>query len=126
MSDDEVDTNAAYDLNSRRESLFVITKSELKRVPSIVNLEAHKVRHFLRNLPRISILSFQIKVIKSLKKSPVYDPFSLKSFVSFFASIGLYLSDYGSDIVVAVLLYKVKTAQKCLKIFFKKTNFLGR
>lgn len=46
MSDDEVDTNAAYDLNSRRESLFVITKSELKRVPSIVNLEAHKVRHF--------------------------------------------------------------------------------
>ena len=39
-----------------------------------------------------------------LKKAPVYDPFTKSSFLSSILAIGLNLSDYGSDIAVAVLL----------------------
>ena len=47
--EDDIDhgRSASYDLDhkerSRRESIFTISKNELKRVPSLVNLEAHKV-----------------------------------------------------------------------------------
>ena len=40
-------SSASYDLDhkerTRRESIFTISKNELKRVPSIVNIEAQKV-----------------------------------------------------------------------------------
>ena len=43
--------------------------------------------------------------METLKTSPVYDPFTKSSFFWTFLSIILSLSDYGSDIAVAVLLY---------------------
>ena len=45
------------------------------------------------------------QLVETLKTSPVYDPFTKSSFFWTFLSIILSLSDYGSDIAVAVLLY---------------------
>ena len=42
--------------------------------------------------------------MQSLKTSPVYDPFTKGSFFWVILSILLSLSDYGSDIAVAILL----------------------
>ena len=50
------------------------------------------------------IFSFD-QLVETLKTSPVYDPFTKSSFFWTFLSIILSLSDYGSDIAVAVLLY---------------------
>ena len=76
--------------NERKNSIFTITTQVgqgLKQVPSIVNVEANKV-------------------IKNLNRSPMYDPFTKRSFASVSLSLVLTLTDYGSDIGVAVLLYK--------------------
>ena len=40
-----------------------------------------------------------------MNKSPQYDPFTKKKFLSLIFSMILNLSDYGSDIIVAILLY---------------------
>lgn len=50
------------------------------------------------------LISYLGQIVKSLKKSPVYDPFTRKSYLFAIVSIGLNLSDYGSDIAVAILL----------------------
>ena len=44
------------------------------------------------------------QIVQSLKTSPVYDPFTKGSFFWVILSILLSLSDYGSDIAVAILL----------------------
>jgi membrane protein YdbS with pleckstrin-like domain len=41
-----------------------------------------------------------------MNKSPNYDPFTKQSFVMCLVSLILNLSDYGSDIGVAILLYR--------------------
>ena len=46
--------------------------------------------------------------MNALNKSPQYDPFTKQSFLSLLFSMVLNLSDYASDIVVAVLLYNEK------------------
>ena len=43
--------------------------------------------------------------MNALNKSPQYDPFTKKKFLSLIFSMILNLSDYGSDIIVAILLY---------------------
>ena len=50
--------------------------------------------------------------METLKTSPVYDPFTKSSFFWTFLSIILSLSDYGSDIAVAVLLYREEDTGK--------------
>ena len=54
------------------------------------------------------------QLVETLKTSPVYDPFTKSSFFWTFLSIILSLSDYGSDIAVAVLLYGEEDTGKSL------------
>ena len=62
--------------------------------------------------------------METLKTSPVYDPFKKSSFFWTFLSIILSLSDYGSDIAVAVLLYGEEDTGKSLSdaLIFASTN----
>ena len=55
---------------------------------------------------KICLVKHQFQIKKILSHSPVYDPFTTKSLYMSMLPLGLDLLDYGSDIMVANLLYK--------------------
>ena len=97
-----------------RESLHIPSDYWIssKQIDILKFLFWNKVNFHRSLFPDIWRVSFIFKfffasdqLVETLKTSPVYDPFTKSSFFWTFLSILLSLSDYGSDIAVAVLLY---------------------